>query len=183
MTVDSCNVLILPGWQNSGGAHWQSRWELLYGYSRVQQHDWMQPLRGDWMAQLEDYVLATDGPVVLVAHSLGCMLTAAWAEHSKNTHKVKAALLVAPGDPEREELRAALKSWSPVVRQRLPFAAQLLGSTNDPYCSFARAQEFAAMWGAEFVDYGASGHINGESGLGDWPDGHDRLQALVARVA
>ena len=181
MTVDSRNVLILPGWQNSGGAHWQSRWELLYGYSRVQQHDWMQPLRGDWMAQLEDYVLATDGPVVLVAHSLGCMLTAAWAEHSKNTHKVKAALLVAPGDPEREELRAALKSWSPVVRQRLPFAAQLLGSTNDPYCSFARAQEFAAMWGAEFVDYGACGHINDGSGLGDWSDGHERLQALISR--
>ena len=40
-------VLILPGWQNSGPAHWQSRWEELYGFTRVQQHDWMQPLRGD----------------------------------------------------------------------------------------------------------------------------------------
>ncbi len=181
-TVLPRNVLILPGWQNSGDAHWQSRWETLYGYTRVQQHDWMQPLRGDWMSQLEEYVLAADGPVVIVAHSLGCMLTAAWAEHSQNTHKVKAALLVAPGDPEREELRAALKSWSPVVKQRLPFAAQLFGSTNDPYCSLTRAQEFAAAWGAEFVDYGASGHINGESGLGDWPDGYERLQALIAQA-
>jgi predicted alpha/beta hydrolase family esterase len=40
-------VLILPGWQNSGPDHWQSRWEALYGYQRVQQHDWMRPLRGD----------------------------------------------------------------------------------------------------------------------------------------
>jgi len=174
-------ILILPGWQNSGDAHWQSRWEALYGYQRVQQHDWLRPLRGDWMAQLEEAVLAAPTPVVLVAHSLGCMLTAAWAQHSNNTHKVQAAFLVAPGDPEREELRAALKSWWPVVMDKLPFAAELLGSQNDPYCDFARAQEFAAAWGAEFVDYGAAGHINADTGLGDWPDGQARLHALIAR--
>ncbi len=183
MTSTTPTVLILPGWQNSGDAHWQSRWELLYGYTRVQQHDWMQPLRGDWMAQLEEYVLAATSPVVLVAHSLGCMLTAAWAAHSQNTHKVQAALLVAPGDPEREELRAALKSWSPVVMQRLPFRAELLGSQNDPYCSFARAQAFASAWGAKFVDYGMAGHINADTGLGDWPDGQARLQALITGAA
>lgn len=164
-------VLILPGWQNSGPAHWQSRWEALHGYARVQQHDWMQPLRGDWMAQLEEAVLAAPGPVVLAAHSLGCILSAAWASHSRNTHRVVGALLVAPGDPEREELRAVLKSWSPVVMQRLPFASILLGSQNDPYCSFARAQGFAHVWGSKFVDYGHAGHINAESGLGDWPQG------------
>lgn len=172
------SVLILPGWQNSGPDHWQSRWEVLHGYRRVQQHDWMHPLRGDWMIQLEEAVLAAPSPVVLVAHSLGCMLTAAWAEHSQNTHKVAGALLVAPGDPEREELRAALKSWWPVVLEKLPFKAELLGSQNDPYCSFGRAQQFAAAWGAEFVDYGNAGHINAESGLGDWPDGHSRLLRL-----
>jgi len=168
-------VLILPGWQNSGPAHWQSRWEALHGYARVQQHDWMQPLRGDWMAQLEEAVLAAPGPVVLAAHSLGCILSAAWASHSRNTHRVLGALLVAPGDPEREELRPVLKSWSPVVMQRLPFASILLGSQNDPYCSFARAQGFSHAWGSEFVDYGHAGHINAESGLGDWPQG----QALL----
>jgi len=79
----------------------------LHGFTRVQQHDWMQPLRGDWMMQLEEAVLAAPTPVVLVAHSLGCILTAAWARHSQNTHRVKAAFLVGPGDPEREELLAA----------------------------------------------------------------------------
>ncbi|PQA79292.1 alpha/beta hydrolase [Rhodoferax sp. TS-BS-61-7] len=174
-------ILILPGWQNSGPAHWQSRWEALHGYTRVQQHDWMQPLRGDWMMQLEEAVLAAPTPVVLVAHSLGCMLTAAWAQHSQNTHKVQAAFLVAPGDPEREELRAALKSWWPVVMDTLPFAAELLGSQNDPYCTYARAQQFAAAWGADLVDYGAAGHINADTGLGDWADGQARLQALITR--
>ena len=181
MAAPSPTVLLLPGWQNSDADHWQSRWEALHGYTRVQQHDWMRPLRGDWMAQLEEAVLAAPTPVVLVAHSLGCILTAAWAAHSQNTHKVRAALLVAPGDPEREELRAVLKSWSPVVLQRLPFAAQLLGSQDDPYCSLARAQQFAAAWGAEFVDCGNAGHINTATGLGEWPEGHARLETLMAQ--
>jgi uncharacterized protein len=50
--------LILPGWQNSGTGHWQSRWEQLHGYTRVQQHDWQRPLRGDWIARLEEEVLS-----------------------------------------------------------------------------------------------------------------------------
>lgn len=176
-------VFILPGWQNSGPDHWQSRWEALHGYTRVQQSDWMQPLRGDWMVQLEEAVLATEGPIVLAAHSLGCILTAAWASHSRHTHRIQGALLVAPGDPEREELRAALKSWSPVPQQSLPFKSILLGSHDDPYCSFARAQQFAQAWGSEFVDYGHRGHINAESGLGDWPEGHALLVQLCASPA
>lgn len=175
----SPNILILPGWQNSGAAHWQSRWEALYGDQRVEQHDWMLPLRGDWIARLEEVLLAQTGPSVLVCHSLGCMLTAAWASHSRNTHLVQGALLVAPGDPEREELRAPLKSWSPVARPRLPFPSILLGSHDDPYCSFERAKGFAESWGSEFIDYGARGHINADSGLGDWPEGRALLQRLI----
>lgn len=175
-------VLVLPGWQNSGPAHWQSRWEALqsapFEFVRVQQSDWMRPLRGDWMIQLEEAVLAAPGPVLLAAHSMGCMLTAAWAGHSQNTHRVAGALLVAPGDPERQELRAVLKSWSPIVRKALPFKSILLGSENDPYCDLARAQGFAQSWGSQFMNYGVRGHINAESGLGDWPDGLTLLQRL-----
>ena len=175
----SPQVLLLPGWQNSGPAHWQSRWEARYGYQRVEQHDWMQPLRGDWISRLEDVLLAHSGPSVLVAHSLGCLLVAAWASVSRNTHWVTGALLVAPGDAERPELSAPLHSWSPVVMQRLPFSSVLVGSHNDPYCSLERAQSFANAWGAQWHDLGNAGHINADSGLGDWPHGHALLQTLV----
>lgn len=177
--MNPSQVLILPGWQNSGAAHWQSRWEALYGYERVDQHDWMRPLRGDWIARLEDVLLSQSGPSVLVAHSLGCMLIAAWASHSRNTHLVKAALLVAPGDPEREELRPVLTSWAPVPMQALPFPSVLLGSHNDPYCSLERAQAFAGAWRSRFLDCGHAGHLNAESGLGDWPQGHEILTQLM----
>lgn len=172
------NVLILPGWQNSGPAHWQSRWEALHGYRRVDQHDWMAPRRGDWTARLEEVLLGCDEPAVLVAHSLGCLLTAAWAAHSRNTHRVKAALLVAPGDAERDDLQPVLPSWSPVVMRRLPFPSVLVGSRNDPYCTFERAQAMARAWGSRFIDLGDAGHINADSGLGDWPQGHAWLDEL-----
>ncbi len=179
-------ILLLPGWQNSGPAHWQSLWQRRYGYQRVEQHDWMHPLRGDWIARLQDVVLqlvqgrGADAPaqIVLVAHSLGCQLVAAWAAHSPLRHRVKAAFLVAPGDPQREELAGVLASWSPVALQKLPFPSVLLGSRNDPYCSVERAQHFAGAWGAQFVDCGERGHLNSDSGLGVWPEGHAQLMAL-----
>lgn len=184
-------VLLLPGWQNSGPGHWQSLWEAQHGYLRVEQHDWMRPLRGDWIARLEELVLEhgapaggrANGGIVLAAHSLGCMLVAAWAAHSRNAALVRGALLVAPGDPQREELSAVLSSWLPIVTQALPFRSLLLASHNDPYCSFARAQEFATAWGSDLVDCGASGHINAESGLGLWPQGHALLQGLCRPVS
>ena len=174
------NILILPGWQNSGPEHWQSRWERDLGYQRVEQHDWMRPLRGDWIARLEDVVLSCDAPTVLVAHSLGCLLVAAWASHSRNTHRVKAALLVAPGDAEREALRPVLTSWSPVPLNTLPSPSVLVGSQYDPYCSLDRARTFAHAWGSTFLDAGPMGHLNAESGLGDWPAGTALLAPLLA---
>ena len=176
------NVLILPGWQGSGPDHWQSRWERAHGYTRVEQHDWMRPLRGDWSARLEDVLLSCpterDGPAVLVAHSLGCMLIAAWAAHSRNTHRVKGALLVAPPDVERSDLRELLPGWAPVPLHRLPFASVVVFSSNDPFCTAERSRQFATAWGSELQDAGACGHLNAESGLGDWPAAHARLQRL-----
>ena len=180
--MNATNVLILPGWQNSGPEHWQSRWETAHGYQRVEQHDWMRPLRGDWIARLEDVLLARDaalaGPAVLVAHSLGCMLAVAWASHSKNTHLVKGALLVAPPDTERDDLRAMLSSWAPVPLHPLPFKTALFASSDDPFCSLTRARAFAMAWGADVIEAGARGHLNAESGLGDWPAAYAELRRL-----
>lgn len=171
-------ILLLPGWQNSGPGHWQSLWENQYGDLRVAQHDWLRPLRGDWSARLEEAVLAAPGPVLLAAHSLGCILVAAWAAHSRHTARVQGALLVAPGDVEREDLCQQIPGWAPIVRQRLPFAATLVGATDDPYCSAERARGLAQDWGARFIDLGPRGHINADSGLGDWPEGRGWLLEL-----
>ena len=177
--MDHAAVLILPGWLNSEAAHWQSRWETAHGYTRVQQHDWVRPLRGDWTVQLEEAVLAARAPVVLVAHSLGCILTAWWAAHSRHTTRVRAALLVAPPDVERDDLRQQIPGWAPVMRRPLPFRAIVAASTDDPYGAFEHATTLAGQWNGELKNVGPLGHINADSGLDDWPEGHAWLQSLM----
>lgn len=169
--TETRRVLLLPGWLNSGPDHWQSRWEALHGFTRVEQVDWEWPRRGDWMARLDEVLLDDPRPAVLVAHSLGCQLVAAWAAHSAQTARAKGALLVAPPDVEREDLPPQVQTWRPIVRRRLPFPAVLLYSDDDPYSSPERALGMAADWGAQAHSLGALGHVNGESRLGDWPSG------------
>ena len=154
---------------------------MLHGYRRVQQDDWVWPRRGDWMARLEEVVIESPRPAVLIAHSLGCLLVAAWAAHSGHTTRVRAALLVAPPDTERADMPPNLFNWRPIVRQPLPFASLAVISRDDPYCDPPRAKRIASDWGSEIVDAGARGHLNAAAALGDWPEGRALLQALRAR--
>ena len=179
--MTSTRVLLLPGWQNSGSAHWQSRWEALYGDQRVEQHDWDWPRRGDWMARLDEVLLESESPALLVAHSLGCQLVASWAEHSRHTARVAGALLVAPPDTEREDMPPQLHNWRPIRRSRLPFPSIAVISSDDPFCAPERSTQMAADWGSQVVVAGPRGHLNAESGLGDWPEGRELLGGLVKR--
>ncbi len=149
----------------------------MHGDVRVIQHEYIRPLRGDWMAQLENVVVAaTETPLMLVAHSLGCHLIAAWAAHSQNTHRVRAAFLVAPPDAPR--LPIELVSWHQPIRSPLPFKALMLASSDDPFASAARSELMAREWGATLMNMGPLGHINAESGLGHWPHGRSLLTAM-----
>ncbi len=177
--TDHSRHLLLPGWLDSDPSHWQSRWEQLHGCRRVEQDDWLWPKRGDWMARLDEVLLESDQPAVLIAHSLGCQLVAAWAAHSRHAARVRAALLVAIPDTEREDMPSNLFNWRPIVRQRLPFASLAVISTDDPYCVPERAEQMARDWGGEAFDIGPRGHINGDSGLGDWPQGRALLRTLI----
>ena len=70
-------IVIVPGWRDSGPGHWQSLWqERIPGAARVQQDDWASPRREAWVSTLARLVLESPGPVVIAAHSLGCIATA-----------------------------------------------------------------------------------------------------------
>ncbi len=176
-------ILLLPGWLDSGPTHWQSEWERRHGHVRVQQDDWVWPRRGDWMARLQDVLLADESPAVLVAHSLGCHLVAAWAEHAlatgQDTQRVVAAMLVAPPDLAREDTPPNLYSWRPARRARLPFPALVVASENDPFSDLEQTRALALDWGATLANLGNCGHVNGDSGLGEWAHGHRQLEALL----
>jgi predicted alpha/beta hydrolase family esterase len=58
---------------------------------------------------------------------------------------------------------------------KLPVPSCVVGSENDPYMTFARAEFFAKSWGARLFNAGALGHINSDSNLGEWEQGRKFL--------
>lgn len=171
--------LILPGYQNSGPDHWQSRWQQSQDFERVIQDDWDHPDRLAWVARLNQAVLDhADRPLVLVAHSLGCLTVAFWAAQHPLT-QVRGALLVAPPDPNGPRFPATARHFDKPPLQWLPFPSVVVMSTNDPYAEPAFAEQCAQRWGSRLENLGACGHINHDSGLGDWPQGRRWLAALA----
>lgn len=170
--------IIVPGWRDSGPGHWQSLWaERLHGAVRVQQDDWVAPSRNAWVASIARTILEQAEPVVVVAHSLGCIATSHLPPEAAAL--IHGALLVAPADPER---RAVLSDFAPVPFQPLPYRSVLVASSNDPYCPVRLAGAYARAWGSEFVRMQNAGHINIESGHGEWPLGVALLQSLAGDV-
>lgn len=172
--MHSPTAIIVPGWQNSGPSHWQSLWaERLPRVLRVEQDDWISPLRQPWVQRLCETIHQVAGPVVVVAHSLGCITTTHLP--SAVAARISGALLVAPADPER---RGVLADFAPVPYQRLPYRSIVVASSNDPFCPVRLAGAYARAWGSEFVRLNEAGHINVESGHGEWPLGLALLQSL-----
>lgn len=172
--MSSLSIIIVPGWRDSGPGHWQSLWaERLPQARRVVQDDWITPTRSAWVGQLEKTVLEAPHPVVIVAHSLGCITATHMAPDA--AARVQGALLVAPADPER---RAILSDFAPVPHEMLPYHSIVVASSHDPYCPIRLAGAYARAWGSEFVRLQGAGHINIDSGHGEWPLGWALLQSL-----
>jgi predicted alpha/beta hydrolase family esterase len=185
MRSQSIRYLILPGWQGSPDNHWQSHWQRsLPNATRVEQADWDQPDPASWVAALEREVSASHGPVILIAHSLGCVTVARWAAQAPlaSLRRVRGALLVAPADVERPGCPAALQGFAPISRELLPFPSQLVGSDNDPAASAARALQLARDWGAQAAVLSGVGHINVKSGHQRWEQGFAYLYRLQSQI-
>ena len=175
MSSTAPRIIIVPGWRNSSPEHWQSLWaRTLPNVERVEQDDWLTPKREDWVRTLEALILSRPEPVIVVAHSLGCITTTHLGAEA--AARIRSALLVAPADPER---RAHLADFAPVPYQLLPYRSVLVATSNDPYCPIRLAGAYARAWGSEFVRLQNAGHINVESGYGPWPLGFALLQSLI----
>ncbi len=185
MGSEAIRYLILPGWQGSPYEHWQSHWQRsLPNSARVEQADWMAPQRADWVAALNQALAADPRPAILIAHSLGCITVAHWAQHApaELLRRVRGALLVAPADVERPGCPEPLQNFAPIPRARLPFSSQLIGSDSDSAASAARAIELAREWGSQAAILPGAGHINVKSGHQQWEQGFAHLYRLQNRI-
>lgn len=182
--MEPSTVLIVPGLRDHVAQHWQTL--LAARLPRVVEVPPMGRENLDCAARIaaiEAAAQSVQGPLLIVAHSGGCVMLAHWAQRTQR--KVMGALLATPPDfeqalpagyPTLEELRAG--GWLPLPRTRLPFASIVAASQNDPLASYARVAELARDWGSRLVDLGEVGHLNPASGYGPWP----RAEALIAEL-
>jgi len=169
------HIIIVPGLHDSSEGHWQSRWQRhLPACSRVRQDNWAQPDLASWAARLDQVRARDRRPALIVAHSFGCLTSV--ASIARDPANVAGLLLVAPADPDKFGVANRLPALP------LPCPSLVVASSNDPWMHAARAADWAARWGSELVEAGPLGHINADSGLGDWPAGLRLLHALAEKA-
>jgi predicted alpha/beta hydrolase family esterase len=182
-------VLIVPGLRDHVAEHWQT---LLH--AELEGSHAVEPLRENGLScparveAIEQAIARIDGPVILVAHSAGCLMTVHWARTHRATavERIRGALLVTPPDlcatwPDKYPSPQSLAGhgWSPMPRDPLPFPTLVAASSNDPLASLDAVRDMAAAWDARLVELGEVGHMNPASGFGPWPVAEtliDRLQ-------
>lgn len=186
MHIDNTpTILMVPGLRDHVPEHWQTLLQAQLPNARS-----VHPLEHDKLscaarvAALDAALAAIDGPVVLVAHSAGVMITVHWA--ARHCRPIQGALLVTPPDfdvplPPAYPNPAALaeNGWQPTPRGALPFPSIVAASRNDPLASYERVVGMASDWGSLLVDVGEVGHLNPAAGYGPWP----RAMELLAQLS
>jgi predicted alpha/beta hydrolase family esterase len=183
-------VLLVPGLRDQVDAHWQTWLQAQLPGCRS-----VPPMGRDDLDcarridAIEQAVQAIDGPLLLVAHSAGCIMVAHWVRRSPGAAdgRVVGVLLATPPDFERPmpagyPTTAQLQQggWLPVPRTRLPFRSLVALSHDDLLASADRVRALAADWGSTVADQGAVGHLNPASGHGPWPAALDFIAQLSA---
>lgn len=184
----SPTVVIVPGLRDHVEDHWQTL--LAAGLDSVRI---VPPLEHDRLgldarvAALDAVLTDIDGPVVLVAHSAGVMITVHWA--ARHDRPVAGAILATPPDfstplpagyPTLPDLDA--NGWNPFPRSTLPFPSIVAASRNDPLAEFTAVVDMAHAWGSRLVDLGEVGHLNPASGYGEWPRAGELLDELLTTI-
>lgn len=182
--LTKATVLIIPGLRDHVADHWQTLLQAKLANVRS-----VPPLETDKLncekraAAIQAQLEKIEGPVILVAHSAGVLMTLHWA--AKHQHDIQGALLVTPPDleinwpenyPSADTLRQ--EGWDPLPNQALPFPSIVVASTNDHLASFTAVEKMAKKWGSQLLNLGAVGHMNPAAGFGPWPQAEQLIQQL-----
>ena len=174
--TSEATVVYVAGIGNSGPDHWQRQWHERRTTGIWVEHDsWDAPVRDIWVEELGATVAGTAGPIVLVAHSLGCLVVMEWAltkaSSNATASNVVGAFLVSVPDPDGPEFPDDALGFGATALSRLPFPAVVVASANDPYGTITYQEQTAGILDAVFIEVGTLGHINSKSGVGIWESG------------
>ena len=184
--MSAATVILVPGLRGHVEDHWQTRLAAALPEARM-----VAPLGRTYpglqsrVTLLDQAVRDAAGPVILVAHSAGVLVTVHLAAQYCPPRVVGALLAtppaladeLPPGYPSIAGLRA--HGWLPIPRQPLPFPSIVAASSDDPLGNPVRLRSLATAWGSRVHDLGAVGHLNPASGFGDWPEATSLLAELL----
>lgn len=167
-------LVTVPGLHGSEGAHWQTWLERQLPKSRrVEQDDWDAPQLDTWAQSVADTVARVRGPVILAAHSFGCLAAAHAIAQGLTGDAVAGVLFVAPASPAKFRFAGAFEP------RRLGVPSVLIASTTDPWMPFDQSLRLASQLGSALVNLGDAGHINTAAGFGPWPRAKYFVDTLI----
>lgn len=205
----AATVLIVPGLRDFVAEHWQTHLQ-----ARLCKVRSVPPLQHDKLshahrvAAIQAEIEQIEGPIVIVAHSAGVLMTMHWAakyqdqyldpvqqldqkqhldlvQQSDKKQWIQAALLVAPPNldqawPDNYPTPESmrLKGWDHFLDLQLAFPSVVIASRNDPLASFSSVERMAQGWGSALLDLGDVGHLNPAAGYGYWPLAEQLVQQL-----
>lgn len=174
---DPVRLLVIPGLNDSGPAHWQTwlQGHFIRHAVRVEQDDWASADLARWSQRIETTLARHPGARwVAVAHSFGCLALLRFL--AQGGEGVQSALLVAPADPAKFGIAGKMPQAS------LAIPSVLMASGTDPWMAFESACVWARVWGSQLISLGDAGHINTEAGFGPLPQAKALVEQMVQRL-
>ena len=170
-------TVVIPGWQRSEPGHWQL-WlaEQLVTAGRDVRHpalDVESPDLASWLVALRASLEGLPpGEFDVVAHSLGAVL---WLHHVATAHECPRAgrvLLVAPPSPQTTIAEIAAFFPPPMDVDTVRRGADgtvLVGTSDDSYTPEGVAAAYGRPLKMPATIIEGGGHLNVDSGYGQWP--------------
>ncbi len=166
-------VLILHGWGGSDYPHWQAKLagKIACNYGTVSfpllknPHF---PHKNSWLKQLKD-LMESFKPNIVVCHSLANTLWF-WYADSLDLKADLIDKLYLVAIPSLNTKENTIGSFFPAPKPKRLFAKEvtIAASSNDKWCTLDEVEELAKIYGAKLKILQNAGHINAESGFGDW---------------
>jgi uncharacterized protein len=174
----SVPTVVVPGWNGSGPGHWQA-WLADQLQQAEREVRWPafadvdHPVLGEWLADLQAALdgLSDDGFDV-VAHSLGAVL---WLHHVSapgDAPRPARVALVAPPTPATAIAEVAAFFPPPLDVDTVRRGADgtvLVAGSDDPFLPEGIADAYGRPLKMATTVVPDAGHLNTESGYGEWP--------------
>jgi uncharacterized protein len=171
------SFLILHGWQGSGPGHWQS-WLAGRLRERGERVSYPQlpepgaPRLDRWLGALDEELAREPGGMVVLCHSLACVL---WLQHARRSTAAPAerVLLVAPPSPSAD--LPGVHGFFPLAVEpeevaRAASSTQIVASDDDPYCPEGVERLYGEPLDLPVCMVEGGGHLNPDAGYGPWPE-------------